>query len=289
MDDARAAGKRSGLFLNEADAIPFEIAHALITRTTGNVWIDFNPVKRFWAHTEVLPDKDAELLILNYLDNEAVPKSILKDLMKAKEKAEAGNAYWRNWWNVYGLGKIGNLEGACIKNWETIKELPSEARLLCYGMDFGYSNDPSTLIGLYKYNNTYIFHELMYKTRLLNVDISNRLKKLEVDKLDVIYADSAEPKSIAELNSYGYMVQPCVKGKDSIVYGINLINQQDKVLVTESSKNLISELQSYVWMKDKEGQTINKPVGGFDHAIDSMRYALSSYLSNPNAGKYYIW
>ena len=99
--------------------------------------------------------------------------------------------------------------------------LPEDARLLCFGMDFGYTNDPTTLIGLYKYNNEYIFDEMIYKTRLLNVDISTELRKLGVGDMDIVYADSAEPKSIDELRSYKHMVEPCVKGKDSIVYGIN--------------------------------------------------------------------
>ena len=289
QDDKLRGARRDVLYVNEANNISFESYNQLAIRTKGDIWIDFNPTSRFWAHTEVLPADDASLIILTYKDNEALPKTIVNELLQARDKALSGNSYWKNWWNVYGLGMIGNLEGACIKNWERIKELPKEARLLCYGMDFGYSNDPTTLIGLYKYNNRYIFHELIYQTKLLNRDISDRLKELGVDRYDVIFADSAEPKSIAELNHLGHMVMPCIKGKDSIVYGINLINQQDKVYVTEQSENLINELQSYVWMKDKEGQTINKPVGGNDHCIDSMRYALSSYLKNPNTGKYYVY
>jgi phage terminase large subunit len=152
-------------------------------------------------------------------------------------------------------------------------------------MDFGYTNDPTTLIGLYKYNNTYILDEVIHQTKLLNVDISNILKQLNID--DIIYADSAEPKSIAELRTYRHKVMPVKKGKDSIVYGINLINQND-IYVTSTSKNLIKELQSYSWMKDREGNTINKPIDAFNHCIDAARYAITSQLSNPNKGKYNI-
>ena len=153
-------------------------------------------------------------------------------------------------------------------------------------MDFGYTNDPSSLIALYKYNNAYIFDEVIYQRGLLNSQISNLLKTHEVE--DIIYADSAEPKSIAELSSYGHMVLPVKKGKDSIVYGINLINQNE-IYITNRSHNLIKELQNYIWLKNKEGETLNKPIDAFNHCIDAMRYALTSQLENPNKGAYYIF
>ena len=152
-------------------------------------------------------------------------------------------------------------------------------------MDFGYSNDPTTAIGLYKYNDSYIFDEVIYQTKLLNINISEILK--ENDITEIIYADSAEPKSIAELKTYGHKILPCTKGKDSIVFGINLINQ-NKIYITSRSKNLIKELQSYTWMKDREGNTINKPIDDFNHCIDACRYAISSQLATPNKGKYFI-
>jgi phage terminase large subunit len=190
-----------------------------------------------------------------------------------------------DWWNVYGLGEIGSLEGACIKDWKPI-DLPDEARLLCYGMDFGYTNDPSTLIALYKYNNSYIFDEVIYQKGLLNSQISNLLKTHQAK--EIIYADSAEPKSIAELSSYGHLIMPVKKGKDSIVYGINLINQNE-IYITNRSHNLIKELQNYIWLKNKEGETLNKPIDAFNHCIDAMRYAITSQLENPNKGQYYIY
>jgi phage terminase large subunit len=134
-------------------------------------------------------------------------------------------------------------------------------------MDWGYSNDPTSLIAMYKYNDAYIFDELIYQKGLLNSDISDLLKTNAVK--DIVYADSAEPKSIAELNSYGHNVLPVTKGRDSIVYGLNLINQ-NKVYVTSRSKNLINELQNYIWMVDKQGNKLNKPIDAYNHAIDAM-------------------
>ena len=282
--DKLRGARRSVLYVNEANNVPFEAYTQLSIRTSGDIWIDFNPTANFWAHKEVVGNDDADFITLTYKDNEALPETIVADIEAAQHKAKT-STYWANWWKVYGLGQIGSLDGVCIPDWKEIKQLPTQARLLCYGMDFGYTNDPTTLIGLYKYNNTYILDEVIHQTKLLNVDISNILKQLNIN--DVIYADSAEPKSIAELRTYRHKVMPVKKGRDSIVYGINLINQND-IYVTSTSKNLIKELQSYSWMKDREGNTINKPIDAFNHCIDAARYAITSQLSNPNKGKYNI-
>ena len=281
--DKLRGARRNVLYCNEANNIPFEAYTQLAIRTSGDIWIDFNPTANFWAHKEVANQPDADFITLTYLDNEALPQTIVDDIEQAKEKAKTSE-YWANWWRVYGLGQIGSLEGVCIKEWQEIK-LPIEARLLCYGMDFGYSNDPTTLIALYKYNDAYIFDEVIYQKKLLNSDTSNLFKAHDINA--VVYADSAEPKSIAELRTLGHKVLPCTKGKDSIVYGINLINQ-NKIYVTSRSKNLIKELQSYTWMKDREGNTINKPIDAFNHCIDAARYAITSQLQTPNKGKYNI-
>jgi len=281
--DKLRGARRSVLYVNEANNVPFEAYQQLSIRTSGDIWIDFNPTANFWAHKEVANQSDSDFITLTYLDNEALPQTIVNDIESARERAKESE-YWSNWWKVYGLGQIGSLEGVCIKEWQEIK-LPEEARLLCYGMDFGYSNDPSTLIALYKYNDSYIFDEVIYQKKLLNSDISDLFKTHSIN--GIVYADSAEPKSIAELRTYGHKVLPCTKGKDSIVYGINLINQ-NKIFVTNRSKNLIKELQSYTWMKDREGNTINKPIDSFNHCIDAARYAITSQLQTPNKGTYNI-
>ena len=281
--DKLRGARRNVLYCNEANNIPFEAYNQLAIRTSGDIWIDFNPTANFWAHKEVANQPDADFITLTYLDNEALPQTIVDDIESARERAKTSE-YWSNWWKVYGLGQVGSLEGVCIKEWQEIK-LPLEARLLCYGMDFGYSNDPTTLIALYKYNDAYIFDEVIYQKKLLNSDTSNLFKAHDINA--VVYADSAEPKSIAELRNLGHKVLPCTKGKDSIVYGINLINQ-NKIHITSRSKNLIKELQSYTWMKDREGNTINKPIDAFNHCIDAARYAITSQLQTPNKGKYNI-
>ena len=223
--DKLRGARRHTLYVNEANNIPFEAYNQLSIRTSGDIWIDFNPTSSFWAHTEVQDNEDADFLKLTYLDNEALPQTIVQDIEKAKHKALT-STYWSNWWNVYGLGEIGSLEGACIKDWKLI-DLPNEARLLCHGMDFGYTNDPSSLIALYKYNNAYIFDEVIYQRGLLNSQISNLLKTQEVE--DIIYADSAEPKSIAELSSYGHMVLPVKKVKTVLSTALTLLTKMKSI------------------------------------------------------------
>ena len=282
--DKLRGARRNVLYVNECNNVDFDSYYQLAIRTSGEIWLDYNPSSLFWVDREIINQDDVDFITLTYLDNEALSETIVKEIESAKEKAKT-SSYWANWWQVYGLGQTGSLEGVCIPDWQEI-QLPTEARLLCYGMDWGYSNDPTSLIAMYKYNDAYIFDELIYQKGLLNSDISDLLKTNGVN--DIIYADSAEPKSIAELNSYGHNVLPVSKGRDSIVYGLNLINQ-NKVYVTSRSKNLINELRNYIWMVDKQGNKLNKPIDAYNHAIDAMRYAITSQLENPHKGNYYIY
>ena len=284
--DRLRGARRTDLFINECNNINFESYNQLAIRTSGDIWLDYNPSVTFWVDKELIGSKDTDFVTLTYKDNEILPKTIVDEIEKAKEKSKI-STYWANWWKVYGLGQLGSLEGACIPDWQEIEQVPTQARLLGYGMDFGYSIDSSSLIALYKWDDSYVFDEILYRKQMLNRDISNFLKNNDID--DYIYADSAEPKSIAELNTYGHKVLPVSKGRDSVVYGINLINQ-NKIYVTRRSKNLIKELGGYIWLEDKQGNILQKPnpTSG-DHAIDASRYILSSILENPNRGEYHIY
>tara|TARA_R100001163_G_scaffold8902_2_gene8655 strand:+ start:7634 stop:8800 length:1167 start_codon:yes stop_codon:yes gene_type:complete len=282
--DKLRGARRTDLFINECNNISFEAYQQLAVRTSNDIWLDYNPTNLFWVDKELIGQEDTDFVTLTYKDNDSLPESIIKEIEKARVKAKT-STYWANWWRVYGLGEIGSLEGACIPDWKSIDNIPDEARLLCAGLDFGYSVDPSTYIRLYKWNEAYIFDELLYRKGMLNRDISRFLTDKRV--LEPIYADSAEPKSIHEIRNYGHKIFPVTKGRDSVIYGINLINQNE-VYVTSRSKNLIRELQGYVWDKDKEGNNIQKPTGLHPDCIDAARYALMMQLENPNRGKYTI-
>lgn len=283
--DKLRGARRTDLYINECNNVPFDAYTQLATRTSGTIWLDYNPSNLFWVDKELIGQPDTDYITLTYKDNDALPESIVREIEKAKEKANT-STYWANWWRVYGLGEVGSLEGVCIPDWKEIDRIPEDARLLAYGMDFGYSVDPTTLIALYKWNDAYIYDEVLYKKGMLNRDISRFISQQDIK--ENIVADSAEPKSIAELTQYGHNVYPVSKGRDSVVYGINLINQNE-IYVTARSKNLKRELQGYIWAKDKEGNTLQKPTGAHPDCIDAARYVLTDQLENPNKGQYHIY
>ena len=285
MPDKLRGARRTDLYINECNNVPFDAYTQLAVRTSGTVWLDYNPSNLFWVDKELIGKEDTDYITLTYKDNDALPESIVKEIEKAREKAKT-STYWANWWRVYGLGETGSLEGVCIPDWKEIDTIPQESRLLAYGMDFGYSVDPTTLIALYKWNDAYIYDEVLYKKGMLNRDISRYLTQLDIK--ENIVADSAEPKSIAELQGYGHSIYGVSKGRDSVVYGLNLINQNE-IYVTARSKNLKRELAGYVWAKDKEGNTLQKPTGEHPDCIDAARYVLTDQLENPNKGQYYIY
>ena len=264
---AQAAGKRTDLFINEAPYIAFEIADALMMRTSGEIYIDFNPTAEFWAHTEIVNQDDADFLILKYTDNEALPNSILKELMMKIDKAKTSE-YWKNWCKVYIDGEIGSLEGVIFTNWKQIDIIPPEAVLIGYGLDFGYTNDPTSLVEIWKWNNKRILNEVLYQTGLVNSEIAKFITNRNIP----VYADSAEPKSIEEIKRAGVKnIKGTVKGNDSVKFGIEKMQEQD-YLVTSTSRNLIKELRLYSWLKDKLGKVMNVPIDAFNHAIDAVRY-----------------
>lgn len=286
-DSSKLRGaRRDVLFVNECNTISgFDAYQELAIRTNKHIWLDYNPSSLFWVDKQLIGQADTDFLTLTYKDNDSLPSSIVKELLKAREKAKT-STYWSNWCRVYLDGEVGSLEGVCIPDWKEIDTVPQEARLLGYGMDFGYSVDPTTLIALYKWNDSYIADEVLYKKGMLNRDISRFLEANNIK--ENITADSAEPKSISELQGYGHNVFPCTKGRDSVVYGINLINQNE-IYITATSKNLKRELSGYIWAKDKEGNTLQKPTGEHPDCIDAFRYILTDQLENPHKGQYFVY
>ena len=257
--------RRDILFLNECNNLAWNIVDQLMVRTREVIWIDWNPTTEFWFYTEILNKRDdVDFLTLTYKDNEALDELTVREIESHK-----GN---KNWWRVYGLGLLGEVEGRIYTGWKTIVEIPHEARLEGYGMDFGYSNDPTAIVAVYYYNGGYILDEVCYRKGMLNNNIADFLKALPYG---LTVADSAEPKSIDEISSYGVDIVAAKKGQGSISQGIDWVQQQ-KISVTERSLNLLKEYRSYLWQTDKNGSNINKPEGGFDHAMDAIRYKLNS-------------
>jgi phage terminase large subunit len=286
--EARLRGaRRQVVYINEANNIDFESYYQLAIRTSEAIYIDFNPTHEFWAHTEVLPEQDSELLILTYQDNEALPDTIRRDIELNRTKAET-SAYWANWWKVYGLGQVGTLQGAIYEDFEVVEGIDvSRAKFVALGLDWGFSNDPTALVAIYRQGDCLLIQELLYSTGLTNQDIADKLRSLGITRAWEIVADSAEPKSIEEIYRLGFNIKPAEKGPDSVRNGIDIL-KRFKLQVTKDSTNLIKELRSYTWATDKEGKNTGVPIDSFNHACDAMRYVALNKLRVSNSGKYVV-
>lgn len=284
-------GLRSDLvYVNEANKINFESYRELTSRAK-RIIIDYNPNVEFWAHKEVIPREDCDFLKLTFLDNEYLSKEERAEILRYKTKGynEDGtikSEYWANKWQVYGLGNTGGIEGVIFESFKEIDQVPEGARLLGHGMDFGYTNDPTAITSIYKYNDSIILDEEIYSTGLLNSDIIRLCKQQSIGTALYIYADAAEPKSIAEIKRGGIRIMPAKKGADSINFGIGLIQEQD-IIITKRSKNVIKEFQSYTWAKTRTGERLNKPIDINNHAIDGIRYCIMELFGKPK-GVYHV-
>lgn len=265
--DKLRGARRDWLFINEANNVLFDAFEQLEVRTKKGIYLDWNPTNEFWYYTDVRGKRtDVEEVTLTYLDNEGLSTEIINSIEQRKNR--------KGWWQVYGLGQLGEVEGKIYKDWQIIDDLPHEARLEGYGLDFGYTNDPTAIVAIYYYNGGYILDEVCYQKGLSNKQIADILKNRDTA---LVIADSAEPKSIDEISSYGITISGADKGKDSIVHGIAVIQAQ-RISVTKRSVNLIKEYRNYLWLTDKNGKILNEPDGGFEHAMDAVRYRLVSLV-----------
>jgi phage terminase large subunit len=268
--------KRDLLFANEANELTFEDWQQLLFRTNEKVIIDFNPSEEFhWIYDHVLPRKDVEFYQTTYKDNPFLGSEIKSEIERLKEIDE-------NYWRVYGLGERGQAK-SLVYTFSTTKEIPKEAKLVSYGLDFGYSSDPTSLVRTYILDDNMYVDELLYRTGMTNQDIANEMKVLGLDRSNEIFADSAEPKSIEEIYRMGWNVKPTIKG--SINIGIDIIRRY-KLIATESSFNLIKELRNYKYIEDKNGLLTNRPVDNFNHALDALRYSVVNKISKSHLGRY---
>lgn len=270
--------RRNILFINECNNVRYEAYSQLEMRTSDWVFLDYNPASEFWVHTDVMPKlKEEEYFfdVSTYHDNEYAPKNVVDSIERRKYDSE-GNI--TEFYKVYGLGEIGSLDGVIFDNWSQTERIPDLPHI--YGLDFGFSVDPAALVKVAVKNQLIYLHEVFYDVGLTNQDILEKFKYHKVQKgKDVIYADSAEPKSIAELRAGGYTVKPAIKGADSVRAGIDWI-QSHRLVVSKSSLNLIKELRNYTWEKDRDGKPLNKPIDSWNHLLDAMRYSLSNYIVN---------
>ena len=272
VDDASKAHgpRRDILFVNEANNISFPIYRQLAGRTRRVIILDFNPVAAFWAHEKLMPHRHHDFLKLTYKDNEALEPSLVREIEEAGKIDE-------NYRQVYVLGNVGRNEGQIMTNWIHIDEIPPEARLMRRGLDFGYTNHPTAIVDVYEWNGGYIWDEVAYQTGLSNAQIADVL--LAQPERALVVADSAEPKSIDEIEGYGIEIIGAVKGADSIRNGLQVVTSK-QVYVTNRSTKIIKEERNYLWKLDKNGEPLNVPRDLFNHAMDGGRYAMVDLIGS---------
>ena len=269
--------KRDLLFINEGNELFFEDWQQLVFRTQEQIILDFNPSDEYhWIYDKVLPREDCAFFKTTYLDNPFVEDSIIKEIERLKDTDD-------QYWQIYGLGERAASRSTIFKYVE-VNQIPLEAELIAYGMDFGYTNDPTTFVSVYTLGLNLYIKEHLYKTQMTTNDINSFLRNEQLLS-HRIYADSAEPRLINELRKMGHNIAPSIKGRDSVNAGIDLLKRY-KIHILSTSTNAISEFRNYKWKEDKAGMLVNTPEDKHNHIIDSCRYATYSILSAPNFGKY---
>lgn len=273
-DEGKIHGSaRDVLFINECFFIKFDVYRQLAMRTRLFVLLDYNPRARFWVDDHILGRDDAVLIHSTYKDNPYLTPRQIAEIEAYKNDA--------NFWRVYGLGETGSVEGLIYTNWDVAKEMPAGRRSF-WCIDFGFTNDPTAILHVAESGGELYVDEIAYSPGMSNAEIAKTLKDYGATKADNIVADSSEPKSIAEINAHGLRVIPAKKGQGSIMAGIGAV-QKYKLHVTARSTGTINELRNYMWRRDTNGEWINTPVDKFNHALDALRYGVTSFLWNTQA------
>ena len=269
--------RRDVLFINEGNNMAYNIVDQLMVRTRETVWIDWNPTNEFWFYLTLLPTRadDIDFITLTYKDNEALDAQTVAEIESHKNN--------KAWWQVYGLGQLGVLENKIYKDWVFIDQVPNEALLRRYGGDFGYTNDPTVIEAIYQWNGAFVIDQVTYQKGLSNRSIADILLNRSERALSVF--DSAEPKSIDEIASYGVNIIGANKGAGSVLQGIQYVQNQ-KIYITNRSVETIKAYRNYLFMKDKNDVVINEQddsVHEWSNSMDAIRYGLESL--KPTIGK----
>ncbi len=272
--------KRNICFINEANEITKEDFFQLDIRTTERTIIDYNPSHEFWVD-ELRQTDDCDFYITTYKDNPFLEDSIVKKIERLKEQDP-------NKWKIYGLGIPGIIEGVIFPEYTIGEAFPVDPKWVAYGLDFGYTNDPTALIKCGLSEGKYYIEELIHETGMTNQDISERMSEYNINSRVEIIADSAEPKSIEELRRMGWNIKGVAKGKDSIINGIDIMKRYPIVICGKSS-NLLKEFKNYTFKLNRAtGDYMNTPIDFFNHGIDAARYVAMTKLRKDNAGVYVI-
>jgi len=273
-EDALGA-RRDRLFINEANRITKDAFDQLEVRTEQRITLDFNPVNQFWAH-DLLKRPDVDFVKLNYLDNEALSQNIVNALELRKGDGTS------NWWRVYGLGEIGSLEGNVYEGWIPVDDIPQSAVLKRYGVDFGFSNDPTAVVAVYEDED----ESLYLKTELCDIKILTPVLIEKLKKLpDALFVcDNARPEIIAEMQANGLRAIGSNKTAGEKMngkrYNIELVMRR-KIHYLRTDTELEREYLTYAWRKKRTGEIIDEPQDGNDHIMDALAYAVRDMERKP--------
>lgn len=277
-------GKRDYLFVNEANGLSFEVFWQLAIRTRKQVFIDYNPSARFWVHDQLVGRADTKLIISDHRGNR-----FLTEAEHQRIESIGDPQLWR----VYARGLTGKITGLILTNWDIVDELPplTECKMQpVYGLDFGYTNDPTALIEVRLAHGELWVDEYIYQTGLVNVDprhvdpnIVDMMRAAGITRRSLIVADSAEEKSIREIRNEGFWIIPATKGAGSVKNGIDILRRY-KIHFTRRSVGIIEEAKKYKWAIDRDGNSTNQPVDAFNHAIDAIRYVAQAKLAVRHTG-----
>ena len=273
-DDGKVRGpSRDTLFINEINAnIAYEVYRQLLIRTRGNIVCDFNPVEpEHWIYDKVIGQPETKLLVSTYKDNLAfLEEKQVNSIIREGEKDP-------NFKRVFVDGKRGTyiIGQVFPEKWHYINEDALPDYEVFYGLDFGFSVDPTAVVKIITHNDKLYLHEVLYETELTNRDIAYRLQKNGAGN-NPVYCDSAEPKSIEELKRYGINAFAAYKGQGSINSGIKQIKKHI-VYLTDTSRNIKKEKLYYKYKIDDRDKPASKPIDNFNHAMDAIRYGLISH------------
>ena len=280
-DDAeKLRGVKSDiLFIDEASEQHEESYFQLSIRTSGEIILAYNPTVSPYHFLRQMDD--VEVFKTTYKDNPYLPVQMVSEI-EALEKKNP------KYWQIYGLGEYTVNDKAVFQNFQILEDFPIYD-LVGFGIDFGFSQDPTAMVAVHKHHDMIYVRELMYDTGLTTKDIIRKLDELNIGKSDEIWADSAEPRLIEEIYRSGYNIKPVKKGPDSIRFGLGVL-QNFGIVVDKKSTHLIDELYGYEYITDKYGIVTDRPQDFNNHLIDALRYLAMSRLSikQQNKGKYTI-
>jgi phage terminase large subunit len=277
FQDSQSArsGKREYTFFNEINGIPMPIFTeiSLMGRTTKKTWVDYNPNEEFYIHNFI--GKPGVKFLRTWHEHNPFLSQKIRDKIEGLKEID------EDLWKVYARGMTGKIEGLVFRKWKVATDIPEGSEYIGSGLDFGFTNDPSASVDVFRSDGNLYVKETLYRTGLTNQDLAK-----ELDKSNKYICDSAEPKSIEELRRSGMKVEAAIKGKDSINLSIDILKQYNIFIIGE---NLTKEFRSYKWKVDrKTNNPTNEPVDFMNHLIDALRYVAMNKLKKRSSGKYHI-